>query len=249
MRSPGEDSVSRVRLTLWLDHPQSWPETLAMARWAEAAGVDALRVDDGDGIDLWALLPALAAALPRVALEAVIDPARGRHPAVVAKWAATVDRLSVGRLVLGWQVPLDRTETAHLLEMVDVVRLLFDGPRATYDGQWFQLHDAPLEPKPTRRPMPVLFYGGPARVAAGHAEVWSVEVTADAESELADACLAVGRDRSAVALSLRGTPDTPPGPGADGWVVRASDLAGPDLATMQEQLAATVALAASFPPK
>src|SRR6202046_2612402 len=62
----------------------------------------------GDAYECWGLLPALAAVTERVRIGTLVSPTSVHHPALLAKRAATIDRLSGGRMVLGlgagWQI-------------------------------------------------------------------------------------------------------------------------------------------------
>jgi alkanesulfonate monooxygenase SsuD/methylene tetrahydromethanopterin reductase-like flavin-dependent oxidoreductase (luciferase family) len=62
----------------------------------------------GDVYECWALLPALAAVTDRVRIGTLVTPTSVHHPALLANRAATIDRLSGGRMVLGlgagWQI-------------------------------------------------------------------------------------------------------------------------------------------------
>jgi alkanesulfonate monooxygenase SsuD/methylene tetrahydromethanopterin reductase-like flavin-dependent oxidoreductase (luciferase family) len=89
-----------------------WPEYLAMARAAEAAGFDSIWTGDhllyrGDGRsergpwEAWTLLAALAAATERVALGPLVACTAFHPPGLIAKMAATIDEVSGGRFVLG----------------------------------------------------------------------------------------------------------------------------------------------------
>jgi alkanesulfonate monooxygenase SsuD/methylene tetrahydromethanopterin reductase-like flavin-dependent oxidoreductase (luciferase family) len=108
-----------------------------------------------------------------------------------------------------------------------VLKALWTDHRATFQGRFYQLHDAIAEPKPLQRPHPPIWVGGNGpkrtlRVAAEHADVWSCDVwptnAAAMESTYALAtvldehCAAVGRDprtiRRAHVLLADGT-DTP----------------------------------------
>ncbi len=51
--------------------------------------------------ECWALLPALAAVTGRVRIGTLVSPTSVHHPALLANRAATIDRLSGGRMVLG----------------------------------------------------------------------------------------------------------------------------------------------------
>jgi alkanesulfonate monooxygenase SsuD/methylene tetrahydromethanopterin reductase-like flavin-dependent oxidoreductase (luciferase family) len=115
-----------------------------------------------------------------------------RHPAVLARQAATLDHASGGRFELGigwgsvpselvdfgvWDAP-PRERVARLGESLEVLRALWTGEPVTYDGTFFQLRDAQQRPAPTRR-IPIVVGGvGPRTLALvrTHADWWNVPV-------------------------------------------------------------------------
>jgi alkanesulfonate monooxygenase SsuD/methylene tetrahydromethanopterin reductase-like flavin-dependent oxidoreductase (luciferase family) len=109
-----------VRFSIWPNLQQPWADVLEVAQHAEATGWDGIYVADhfmGDGVsfgdgdtptlEATASVAALAAATTRLRLGTLVLGMTYRHPAVLAKWAATVDHASGGRLLLGigtgWQ--------------------------------------------------------------------------------------------------------------------------------------------------
>src|SRR3954470_22819571 len=109
-----------MRFSIWPNLAQPWSDVLTKARHAEATGWDGVYVADhfmGDAggfgpvetpmLEATAALGGLAVATDRVRLGSLVFGTTYRHPAVLANWAATVDRMSDGRLVLGvgagWQ--------------------------------------------------------------------------------------------------------------------------------------------------
>ncbi|MDQ1427464.1 MAG: hypothetical protein QOK39_940 [Acidimicrobiaceae bacterium] len=215
-----------MRTTLCLDSRRPWPDLLKLARHAEAAGCDAVRVGDADGPggrDCLTVLGALAGAVARIRLEAVVAAGRGRHPAVVAKFAATVDQLSLGRLLLGMAPAADAdTDTAadpdaypRLAEAFAVVRSLTTQPHTTLAGQFYRLEEAPLDPKPRQQPFPLMLVGGDSDLAARVADRWSIG--GDVEAQLAaleKSCAKAGRDRATITVAA-----PYPAAGVDEWVV------------------------------
>src|SRR5712691_8260677 len=89
----------------------TWPDALGLWRHVEATGWDAACVTDhfmpntpdkvGDTLECWTALSGLAALIPRLRIGTIVVGNTYRHPALVAKMAATVDVISGGRLVLG----------------------------------------------------------------------------------------------------------------------------------------------------
>jgi probable F420-dependent oxidoreductase len=159
----------------------TWPEILAVAREAEAGGADSLWLSDhffyrgpsttvgGEvgGHEAWSLLSALATATTRVELGTLVLATSFRPAGLLAKMAATVDRISDGRLTLGlgcgWHqpeydafgYPFDH-RVSRFAEDVEIVTRLLRGERVSFDGQWNHLRDAAIVPPPPRSNLPVL---------------------------------------------------------------------------------------------
>lgn len=111
-----------------------------------------------------------------------------RHPVVLAKQVATLDRFTGGRVVLGVGVGAYREEyeatqpqlkdvprSELLVEGIEAMRLLFEERRATYHGRHFAFDDVEMYPKPVQRPLPMYSAGnaeGSIRRAAEMCEGW-----------------------------------------------------------------------------
>ena len=110
-----------MKFSLWPDNDRPPAELLDEVRAAEDAGWHGVWLADhylpntgdatparGDAYEVWGLLPALAAVTERVRIGTLVSPTSVHHPALLAKRAATIDRLSNGRMVLGlgagWQI-------------------------------------------------------------------------------------------------------------------------------------------------
>ena len=80
-----------------------WPEVRDFVQLVEALGFDSYWVMDHpvSGFDAWSSLAALAAATTRLRLGPLVSCVYYRSPAMLARLAADVDRVSGGRLVLG----------------------------------------------------------------------------------------------------------------------------------------------------
>jgi F420-dependent oxidoreductase-like protein len=226
-----------MRFSVWPNIGQPWDEVLAVARHAEQVGYDGVWAADhfmpaGDDVsapvaECWTTLAALAASVPRVRLGALVSGNTYRHPAVLAKMAATIDQISGGRVILGigggWQenehaaYGIDfftvKERLARLDEACQVIKALTTHGRADFDGRYYRLVQAPLEPKPVQSPLPLLVGGGgekvTMRIAAQYADEWNTwgmpDVLRHKMAVLDQHCAAVGRDpkeiqRSAQAL-------------------------------------------------
>ncbi len=128
------------------------------------------------------LLRGLVARSPRwprsraaIRLGCLVTGVTYRHPAVLAKMAATVDHISNGRLSFGigaaWHEPEHRMygiafppvkeRQDRLEEAVHVTRLLFDAEgRVDFDGKYYSLHHAVFVPKCVQKPHPPIMVGG-----------------------------------------------------------------------------------------
>lgn len=191
-----------MRFAIWPGPNNSWSDTLALARHAEASGWHGLWYADhfmpnaedtsGPTSECWTTLAALAASVPRIRIGALVTGNTYRHPAVLAKMAANVDNISGGRCVLGlgagWQENEHRAygidfstlggRMSRLEEACQVVTGLLSNEKTNFAGKHYQLTDAPLAPKPVQRPLPLLIGGGgeqrTLRIAARYANEWNV---------------------------------------------------------------------------
>jgi F420-dependent oxidoreductase-like protein len=225
-----------MRFSVWPSPTQSFEEVLQIARHAESTGWDGLWYADHfmpDAEDTsvpwpeaWTTLAAVAASVPRIRIGTLVTGNTYRHPAVLAKMAATVDHISQGRVVLGlgagWQENEHRQygvpfytigeRLARLNEACQVIKGLYKEKTVNFDGKFYQLNDASLEPKP-KGELPLMIGGGgekvTLRITARWADEWNV--WGDVEKlrqkmEILDRhCETEGRDpaaiqRSAVAL-------------------------------------------------
>lgn len=226
-----------MRFSVWPSPERPWSEVVDFAQHVAAGGWDGLwyadhympNTEDGapaDGpmLECWSVLAGLAATVPDLRLGSLVSPTTVHHPALLANRAATIDQMSGGRLVLGlgagWQVnehraygfdlyePKDRVD--RFAEAIQIVRSLLLENRTSYAGRFFQVVDAPCEPKPLQRPLPILVgTGGPRmmRLAARYADEWNAwgtpAVVADRLAALEQACQAEGRDPATMRRSAQ----------------------------------------------
>jgi F420-dependent oxidoreductase-like protein len=182
---------------------------------------------DGPCLEGWTVLAAFAALTKRLRLGLLVTGNTYRHPAVLAKIAATVDVISNGRLDFGigagWNVyehesmgiPLFKPgeRIRRLDEACEIIRQLFTQPTVDFDGRYYQLAGARSEPKPVQKPYPPIVIGGGGeqltlRVVAKHADIWnysgnSVDEFNHKVAVLREHCAEVGRDPNEIAFSLQ----------------------------------------------
>lgn len=149
----------------------TYEQMLAAARLAEAKGLVSFarcdhylsrREPTPDATDAFATLAGLARETSTIRLCVLVTPVTFRHPAVIAKNAATIDQMSGGRLDLGvgtgWMdfehvslgmpFPGSAERWARFEEALDYLAAAFGSGRAVFEGQYYQL-DAEVKPKPT----------------------------------------------------------------------------------------------------
>ncbi|HEX4060684.1 MAG TPA: TIGR03560 family F420-dependent LLM class oxidoreductase [Streptosporangiaceae bacterium] len=225
-----------MRFSIWPTPAQSWDDIHELTAHCEQTGWDGVYFADhfmpngpepldGDVLECWSIIAALAASVPRLRLAPLVTSVTYRHPTVLAKIAAAVDQVSGGRLTLGvgagWQVNehaayglalgtvrerMDRFE-----EAVQILRSLLTEPRTTFAGEYFQVADAPAQPAPVQERMPLLIGGGgerrTLRIAARYADHWNAwstpEVLAHKISVLREHCEQVGRDPAEIHVSTQ----------------------------------------------
>ncbi len=145
-------------------------DPVAQARAAEAAGFDFVSASDHPAgtaptYETWTMLTWIAAATTRIRVATRVLGVPYRPPAMVAKMAETLDRLSGGRLILGLgggysdaefrafglPVPTPAEKVAGLQEAIAITRGLWAEPGFTFAGRHYRTSDADLEPKPGHR--------------------------------------------------------------------------------------------------
>ncbi len=180
----------------------------AMAQQAEALGYASFMVYDHLG-DQLAPIPALmaaATATTRLRVGSLVFANDFRHPALLAREAATVDLLSGGRFELGIGAGWLRTEyeqagipfdppavrVSRMEEAVRVIKGLFSGEPLTFEGQHYHLNALPGLPRPQQQPHPPLLIGGARQrlltFAAQEADIvgFAANIRADGSPDLAD---------------------------------------------------------------
>ena len=190
---------------------------ISAAQAAEAYGFDSFWVMDHllapgappcDTLESWTLLTALATSTSTLRLGHLVGCAPFRHPSLLAKMAATFDRVSGGRLELGlgWGSveseltafgfePGSRRERSEALaETLQILDLMFAGDRFDFTGKYFTLAGAYGLPRPVQPRIPVHIGGGGKQLTMplvrAYADWWN--------------CVGSARDRLDELAPLRG---------------------------------------------
>jgi alkanesulfonate monooxygenase SsuD/methylene tetrahydromethanopterin reductase-like flavin-dependent oxidoreductase (luciferase family) len=133
---------------------------------AEELGFDFVSASDHPSgrhptYETWTLLSWIAARTSRISLATRVLGVPNRPPAVVAKMAETLDRLSGGRLILGLgggasddefrafglRVPPPRDKIDGLAEAIQIARGLWTERAFTFGGRLYRTEAAEMEPK------------------------------------------------------------------------------------------------------
>jgi alkanesulfonate monooxygenase SsuD/methylene tetrahydromethanopterin reductase-like flavin-dependent oxidoreductase (luciferase family) len=172
---------------------------LDAARQAEQAGFDGVwcwdhfvsrgRDRTRPVLECWTTLTAAAAVTERINVGSFVTNVMNRHPAVLARMLATLADQSGGRVELGLGVggypaemaaygidfPSPAERVSMVEEAVAVLRALWTGGPASFEGRHFRLAEAWAHPVPS--PAPRIIVGGEkpagARLAARVGDGWT----------------------------------------------------------------------------
>ena len=115
-----------------------------------------------------------------------------RNPALLANSMMTLDHVSHGRIEVGvgagWHVPEHRAygypfrptkdRMDQLEESAQILKLLFSEEAPSFEGQFYSIEEARLEPRPVQQPIPIVVGGRgekrTLRIAARWADGWNV---------------------------------------------------------------------------
>ncbi len=191
-----------MRFSFWPAPSQPYQDVLELAQHVEKTGWDGIWYADHfmpnapdtttPHQEAWTTLSALGAVVPRLRIGTLVIGNTYRHPAVLAKMAATLDHITHGRVVLGigsgWQenehhqygIPFYTVaeRLKRLDEACQIIKSLFTHTTTDFDGKYYQLQHASLEPKPLQHPLPLLIGGGgeqvTLKITAKYADEWNV---------------------------------------------------------------------------
>lgn len=184
--------------------PQNLPyeQLIKRVQFVDNLGFDSLWLSDHYGssinpkslwYDGWTLLSAIATMTSNIRIGLMVTSPTQHNPAMVAKWAMTVDHISNGRLELAigagggsatWEeqmigVKSDWTNAQRVerfREFVEVVDLLLQNPTSSYEGDYYRVKDAAMT-APIQQPRPPLTLAAlgkkSIKVAAQYADSWN----------------------------------------------------------------------------
>jgi F420-dependent oxidoreductase-like protein len=212
----------------------SYARLVELAQAAEEAGFEGFfRSDhwrpmagpDVPATDAWTTLAGLARETRRIRLGTLVSPITLRGPYELAKIVATVDEMSDGRVELGigagWlerehepigiALPPVGERFGRLEEQLAIIHALWTESSVSFEGRWYRLRDAALEPKPVQRPYPPIIVGGTGRPRGiAIAARWSSEFNfddlrpvaiAEAIPRVRIACTDIERDPTTLVIS------------------------------------------------
>ena len=157
---------------------QDFEQLLERARLAERLGYDSIWLMDhlaapalrtADCLEAWTVATALLARTETLRVGHLVLCNAFRHPAVLAKMVASLDRISGGRLELGigsGSVERELIEfgfggenatqrSERLGEALEVITRLLGGEEVSYQGKYYQLKGAIARPPPIQSPLPI----------------------------------------------------------------------------------------------
>jgi probable F420-dependent oxidoreductase len=170
---------------------RSHVEWIMRARRAEELGYETLVVADHltTGLAPLSALAVAAEATTRLRIGSLVFCNDFRHPALLAREAATLDLLSDGRFEFGLgagYLPDDYTQLglafdapgiriSRLEEAIQLIVRFWTEEAVTFAGTFYTLKEMQGKPKPLQRPYPPLYIGGTAKrilsLAARHADI------------------------------------------------------------------------------
>jgi F420-dependent oxidoreductase-like protein len=174
----------------------------------------------------WTTLSVLAGITTKIKLGTLVTGIIYRYPSVLAKIAATLDVLSKGRLFMGigasyfegessaygitstGSFPSNQERLLRLEEATQIIRKMWtEEPTASFNGKYYQIHNAYCNPKPIQKPSPPILVGGSGekktlKIVAKYADACNLFGSAETIKRklniLKEHCESVGRDYDSI---------------------------------------------------
>lgn len=211
----------------------SYPDLLRVWQAADRLGYHGGSLYDliaAPCLECWTALTALVSATERLTAIPLVLAQSYRHPALLAKMAASLDVIGGGRVILGlgaggsrrdyeasglpWHAAPERV--AELDETVAILRHLWSGRAETFRGRHFGAIEGPGEPRPVQPGGPPILIGGHGRrhllgAVARSADFCNIgfDLAPDDwrawQARIDEAAHAAGRDPAAIGLTHNAT--------------------------------------------
>jgi probable F420-dependent oxidoreductase len=145
-----------------LGFDSAWTQEQLLGTWNQLAPIETMTY--------------AAACTERLRLGCVVFVSTLYSPVHLAKSLSTLDQLSRGRIEIGvgtggpgrpfaaFGVRPERYVT-RFTEGIALMKALWTQPGVTFDGEFWQLQDAAMEPKPFQKPYPPLWFGAASEPA------------------------------------------------------------------------------------
>ena len=180
---------------------------------------------DADTLECWTTTAALSLRHPSYRFGQIVMGNSYRYPPLLAKSAATLQVLTGGRLLLGigagwmeseyraygYEFPSPAVRLAQLSESIRLMRRMWRGSPASFEGKHYSIKNAWCLPKPEPAP-PIMIGSGGEQIAlklvARHADWWNLsdispEDFARKASILEEHCRNEGRDPTSILYTLQ----------------------------------------------
>jgi FMNH2-dependent dimethyl sulfone monooxygenase len=167
----------------------TWDYVQRLARRSEQIGYDLTLVaelnlndikgEDAPALDAWSTAAALTSVTERLEYMVAVRPTF-HSPALLAKQAANIDHIGGGgrlslNVVSSWWKDEAKKYGVHFeqhddryartSEWLEVVDNLWKRDHFNYEGKYYRVEDAVLQPKPLSKPRPVIYAGGESEAA------------------------------------------------------------------------------------
>lgn len=187
--------------------------------------IDHLQFGDMSVLEGLTLISFMAARHPELKFGNTVICQSFRNPALLAKMAATLQFLTGGRFILGlgagwhaeeyrtygYDFPPNSARVEQLEEALQIIRRMWSGQPATFEGKHYRVREARCEPHPSPAPPIILGATRPKmlRLAAKYADGWDVSSGGLRRyerivQEMERACADVGRDPTGLRRSWSG---------------------------------------------
>ena len=181
--------------------------------------------------ELWTVLAGVAEATSTIRIAPCVAQIPLRNPAFFARQALTVDHISKGRLEIGLGLGLtadpgyammgmanwtNKERAARFKEYVEIIDLLLSNEVSSYDGRFYKIDNAVMNPRSSQKPRPPITIAamGPLmmKYAAEYADTWNTmsfaeefaqqhDETANRVSKVIEHCARIGRDPETLRMS------------------------------------------------